>query len=288
MRVSDSTPRARTSSGAWTRWLRRGIWLGVLLVTLVAPLGCGTLSVTEEEELGAEAARAMRRELDFVTDERVRGYVEDIAARIVAAAGSQPYDFRFHVVNDDSLNAFALPAGHIYIHTGIILEAGDVSELAGVIAHEIGHVTERHVARNYRRQRNTGVLYQLGALAAAIFVGGNAAAGGQLLGELAAVAFVNTFTREAEDEADAFAVEVLPAAGYDPRGLVSFFRTLEAQGQANVPEFLSSHPTTENRIERTEALLAEADLPDGLIRRDDGKLQIVQRRIELLRRSRRR
>ncbi|MEM7412478.1 MAG: M48 family metallopeptidase [Myxococcota bacterium] len=262
--------------------------LGWVLVALLATAACGTLSVTEEEELGADAARSLRRELDFVRDERVRTYVEEIGARIVAAAGSQPYDFRFHVVNDESLNAFALPAGHIYIHTGIILESADVSELAGVIAHEIGHVTERHVARNYRRQRNTGIFYQLAAIAASIFVGGQAAAGGQLLGELAAVAFVNTFTREAEDEADAFAVEVLPRAGYDPHGLVSFFETLEAQGSANVPEFLSSHPTTENRIERTRALLVEADLPEGLITRDDGKLQIVQRRIELLQRSRRR
>jgi predicted Zn-dependent protease len=253
----------------------------------VALLACGTLSVREEEELGAEAARELRKQLDFVGDPYVVEYVEAIGAAVVAASGPQPYAFRFHVVEDDSLNAFALPAGGIYIHTGTILAAADVGELAGVIGHEVGHVVRRHVARNYARQRNTGILYQLASLAAAIFVGGSAAAGGQIVGELAAVAFVNTFTREAEEEADAFAVEVLPIAGYHPQGLVSFFETLQRQGGAHVPEFLASHPATENRIAHTAALIEAAELPEGLVVRDGGELQIIQRRIELLTRDRR-
>lgn len=266
--------------------MRRGIRSVLLASALLGAglvvVGCGTLSVPEEEELGAEAARDLRRQLDFVRDPYVLDYVEDIGRDILAAAGPQPYAYRFHVVEDDSLNAFALPAGYIYVHTGLILEAANVSELAGVMAHEVGHVVGRHVAENYNRQRNTGILYQIGALAAAIFVGGNAAAGGQLLGELAAVAYLNTFTREAEVEADAFAVEVLPRAGYDPRGLVSFFETLQAQGGDHVPAFLSSHPATEDRIENTRALIAETDLSGDLRVRDDGRLEIIQRRIELL------
>jgi predicted Zn-dependent protease len=258
-----------------------------IVLLAVAIAGCGTLSVEEEEDLGAEAARELRRELDFVTDRHVLEYVEGIGSAIAAAAGPQPYRFRFHVVEDDTLNAFALPAGHIYLHTGIILESANVSELAGVIGHEVGHVVRRHVARNYNRQRNTGILYQLGALAAGIFVGGSAAAGGQIVGELAAVAFVNTFTRDAEVEADAFAVEVLSKAGYHPGGLVSFFETLQSQGGAHAPEFLSSHPATENRIEHTALLLAHAELPPGLAVRDDGRLQLIQRRIQLLARARR-
>jgi len=253
----------------------------------VVATGCGTLSVSREEEIGAEEARNLRRELDFVRDAYVRDYVEEIGAQIVAAAGPQPYQFRFYVVQDDTLNAFALPAGHVYVNTGIILEAANVSELAGVIGHEIGHVVRRHVARNYNTQRNTGILYQVASIAAAVFVGGNAAAGSQMVGELAAVAFVNQFTREAEEEADAFAVEVLPRAGYDPHGLVTFFETMAAQDAGGMPEFLSSHPTTENRIELTEALIQASDLPPDLIVRDDGKLQIIQRRIQLLTRQHR-
>jgi predicted Zn-dependent protease len=262
--------------------LRSKARLALCLPALLVGAACGTLSVREEQELGEEAARELRRELDFVGDPYVVEYVETIGAAVVAASGPQPYDFRFYVVEDDTLNAFALPAGSIYIHTGVILEAANVSELAGVIGHEVGHVVGRHVAKNYRRQRNTGIFYQLAALAAGIFVGGNAAAGGQIVGELAAVAFVNNFTREAEIEADAFAVAVLPEAGYHPGGLVSFFETLERQGGAHMPEFLASHPATENRIEHTAGLIEETALPPGLTIRDDGRLEIIQRRIELL------
>jgi len=244
--------------------------------------GCGALSVSEEQELGDEAARELRTHLDFVADPWVRDYVEAIGARVAGAAGPQPYTYRFHVVQDDDLNAFALPAGHIYINTGVVLASSDVSELAGVIAHEVGHVALRHVAHNYRRERNTGVFYQIGALALGLLVGGDVAAGGQMIGEVAAVAFMNTFTRAAEEEADRFAVEVLPRAGYHPAGLVSFFETLASQGDGHLPEFLSSHPATESRIEATAARVAAADLPPDLAVRDDGRLQIIQRRIQLL------
>ena len=255
---------------------------GLLCGLVLLQPACATLSVPEEQRLGDEAARELRKQLDFVRDEWVVGYVDEIGREIVAASGPQAYQYNFYVVDDEQLNAFALPAGHVYIHTAIILEAANVSELAGVMAHEVGHVALRHVAQNYNRQRNTGLLYQLFALATSIFVGGYAAAGGQLLGQLAAVAYVNQFTREAEAEADAFAVEVLPRAGYDPNGLVSFFDTLRQQGGPHVPEFLASHPATEHRIEDTRALIAGSDLPPGLKVSDAGELEIIQRRIELL------
>jgi predicted Zn-dependent protease len=253
-------------------------------VLLLLPPGCTTLAVPEEEKIGRDASRELRRELDFVRDEWVVDYVEDIGRSIVAAAPPQPYEYHFYVVQDESLNAFALPAGYIYIHTAIILEAANVSELAGVIGHEVGHVALRHVARNYNRQRNTGIVYQLLSVVASIFVGGYAAAGGQMLGELAAVAYVNQFTREAEEEADAFAVEMLPKAGYDPNGLVTFFHTMTAQsdGGQGVPTFLASHPATDDRIRSTAALIADATLVSGLRVDDGGQLEIIQRRIQLL------
>jgi predicted Zn-dependent protease len=245
-------------------------------------LACGTLSLRQEEDLGEQSARELERQLDFVRDPWVVDYVGDIGREIVAASGPQPFEYTFRVVDDAELNAFALPAGYIYIHTAILLEAANVSEVAGVVAHEVGHVVRRHVARNYNRQRNTGLLYQLGAVAAAIFLGGNAAAGGQILGELAAVAYLNQFTREAEMEADAFAVEVLPLAGYDPNGLVSFFDTLRRSSGAHVPTFLASHPATEDRIQQTAALIAASPPPPGLRTSDGGHLELIQRRIQLL------
>ena len=93
-------------------------------------------------------------------------------AGVVAAAGPQPFVYHFYVVKDDRINAFALPAGYIYVHTETILAARDVSELAGVIAHEVGHVVRRHVAKNYGRQRGVGSLRRIGVYAAAL-LGGN-------------------------------------------------------------------------------------------------------------------
>ena len=266
---------------------RHARWLPVLFLGLVGlAAGCTTLSVDEEEEIGNEAARELGKELDFVRDEWVVKYVRDIGHQIVEAAGPSEYDYEFFVVDDQELNAFALPAGYIYIHTEIIQEAANVSELAGVIGHEVGHVALRHVARNYNRQRNTGILYNAASLAAAILVGGYAAQGGQLLGQLAAVAYVNQFTREAEVEADSFAVEFLPAAGYDPSGMVSFFRTLKARsGGDDVPTFMRSHPPTADRIEHTQQLIDGTALPGGLQITDNGQLELIQRRIELLTRG---
>ena len=266
--------------------MRRGrkhsLIAGLLCGLVLLQPACTTLSVPEEQKLGSEAARELRKQLDLVRDEWVIGYVNGIGREVVAASGPQPYPYEFYVVDDETLNAFALPAGYVYIHTAIILEAANVSELAGVMAHEVGHVALRHVAHNYNRKRNTSLLYNLFAVAVSLFVPGYAAAGGQLLGQLAAVAYVNQFTREAEAEADAFAVEVLPRAGYDPNGLVSFFETLREQGGPHVPEFLASHPATEHRIEDTRALISRSELPPGLKVSDGGELEIIQRRIELL------
>jgi predicted Zn-dependent protease len=220
--------------------------------------------------------------LVFVRDPIVVGYIEDLGQEILAAAGRQPFEYRFYVVEDSDLNAFAAPAGHIYVHTGTILAARNASELVGVMAHEIGHVAHRHIANNYNRQRNTGLLYQTGVVAAWLLGGGMGASAAQLGGGLAATVYLNQFGREAEMQADAFAVDAMPRAGWDPNGLVSFFETLQAEGGPNVPTFLASHPATQERIAATRERIAELS-PGGSLRVDDrGKLEIIQRRIEIL------
>jgi len=255
----------------------------IALAALLALPGCGTLSVQEEQQLGAEMARDARKHLEFVREEVVVGYISQMGRGIIKAAGPQPFTYHFHVVEDPELNAFAAPAGYIYVNTGTILAAANASELAGVIAHEIGHVALRHIAKNYNKQRGAGILYQLGAIGASIFMPGPGAAAAQLGGQLAAIGVLNSFSREAESEADAFAVKVMPGAGWDPRGLVSFFQTLQQQTKGGrPPEFLSNHPATESRIEATSALIREAKLPEDLRQQDGGKLEIIQRRIQIL------
>jgi predicted Zn-dependent protease len=256
----------------------RGLGLLLLLAWLPA---CGAISVQQERQLGSQVARQARQELPFVRDRLVVGYVRGIGEDIVQAAGPQPFDYHFYVVDDPDINAFAAPAGYIYVHTGTILAARDVSELAGVIAHEVGHVARRHIAKNYNRQRNTGILYQLGVLAASMFGGGYAGQAASVGGSLAAQAYLNDFSREDERDADAFAVGVLPRAGYDPNGLVTFFGTIRRQSGAG-GGFLSSHPATTERIRNTQGMIRKLELDESLRRDDRGKLELIQRRIRLL------
>src|SRR5262245_28818078 len=261
--------------------LRRARLVAALCLGLALP-ACAPLSVPEEQQLGRQMSRELRSQLVFVRDPIVVNYVTDLGQQILAAAPKQPFEYHFYVVEDEELNAFAAPAGHIYVHTGTILAAKNASELAGVIAHEIGHVAWRHVANNYNRQKNTGILYQTGVLAAWLFGGGLGASAAQLGGGLAATAYLNQFGREAEMQADAFAVDSMPRANWDPNGLVTFFKTLQAEGGPHVPAFLASHPATEERITAASERIAELS-PGGSLRVDDGgKLEIIQRRSELL------
>ncbi len=260
----------------WSRAVAPALALGVALG------GCATLTVDQERELGEELSREVRAEVIFLRDRHVNAYVERIGRDIVRASGPQPFDFRFYVIEDDEINAFAMPAGHIYVHTETILKARNVSELAGVIAHEVGHVARRHIAENYNRQRTAGLLHQVGVVAAGVTLGSAGAGAANLLGGLSAVAVLNSFGREAEREADDFAVETLPKAGYDPAGLVTFFHTLENEGGGGGPSFLSSHPPTAERIERTRARVAAVPGRGSLRTTDGGTLEIIQRRIRLL------
>lgn len=250
----------------------------------VFALACSTapLTIEEERQLGAEVEKQARQKFQFLRDEVVVGYVAGLGSELLRVMGPQPLEYDFYVVEDDELNAFAVPGGTVYIHTGLILKARNVSELIGVMGHEVGHVYHRHVAENYRRQRNTSIAQQIGVLGVGVLAGGAAAQAANLLTGLGAMAYINQFGRDAEREADAFAVEVLPKAGYDPSGLVSFFGTLIKQYGDRGSSFLSSHPATQERIANTQALIRAQQLPSNLRQDDDGKLEIVQHRIRLL------
>ncbi len=235
------------------------------------------LSVDQERSLGADFSRSFNRRADLVRNPDVVGYVSVIGERLLREAAPQPFTYRFHVVARDEVNAFAAPAGHIYLYTGTLLKARNVSELAGVIAHEIGHVARRHVAKNFNRALTTNILHQTGVMVAELAGGPEAGRAIHALGGFAAMGYLNTFSREAENEADAFAVGLMFRSGYDPRGLVTFFETLRKEGGRSAPSFLSSHPATETRIANTRKVIAQ--LPEGsaLQTWDGGKLQQIQR-----------
>lgn len=251
-------------------------------VVALAAAGCATLSVPEEQQLADRFEADIRRQHRMVTDKVVVGYVDQIGRRIVAAAGPQPFAYEFSVVDDPEINAFAGPAGMIYVHTGTILAARNVSELAGVIAHEVGHVAERHISENYGKQRAAGIAHTAAVLGGGLLAGSVGANAANLATGLGLTGVMNSFGREAEREADDFAVHVLPRAGYDPSGLPSFFETLVAEGGPSGPAFLSSHPAPKDRLVTTRTAIDDLALSPDLRRDDGGKLEIIQRRIELL------
>lgn len=262
------------------RKLRSGL---VAFLVLSLATACGTLSVDDEKKLGHQVQRQVRDQFTLMRDRVVVNYVRDLGEGLVASARPSPFEFRFFVVEDPALNAFAVPGGAIYVNTGLIREADDVSELVGVIAHEMGHVTARHVAENYNRSRATGVVAQVVTIAIAILTGSSIGAqGGQIATGVAAQAYLASYTRDAEREADQLAIETMVRAGWDPTGMNRMFQKLMEQGGGGMPQFLSSHPATGERIQNVDAEIARYGSLPKLRRTDGGRLEIIQKRIELI------
>jgi len=254
----------------------------LVLAAAFGAAACVGLSAREEAQLGAELHWQLLREQALLPDEVVARYVDGIGRRVARAAPGEGFEYRFFVVVSDDVNAFAAPGGTVYVNTGTLLRARDAAELAGVIAHEIGHVERHHVSEKVARRRAVGLARQAGVVAASVAAGPAAASAASLVGGVASLATLNSFGREAEREADELAVEILPRAGYDPEGLVTFFQTLEREGGAAPPAFLSSHPATADRVAETQRLVDALPAPKGLQRDDGGRLEIIQERIRIL------
>jgi predicted Zn-dependent protease len=210
-------------------------------------------STRDDIRLGREAAAQVRRELPLLNDSRVDGYVEAVGRRLV---GGIPPSFRhsgfrysFDVVNMREINAFALPGGPMYVNRGTLEAARNEGELAGVIAHELGHVVLRHGTA----QATKGQKFQIGAIAGQILgaiVGGTA---GNVIAQGSNIGlgtYFMKYSREYERQADLLGAQIMARAGYDPRHMANMFRTIQQRGGGGGgPEWLSSHPNPGNRYD---------------------------------------
>src|SRR5262249_55886650 len=170
---------------------RRPARVTLALYLAAVATSCGTISVEDEKNLGHEAQRAVRQQATLMRDRAVVNYVRQFGAELVAAARPTPFDVHWYVIEDEELNAFAIPGGSIYVHTGLLQKVGHADELAGVLAHELGHVTARHVAQNVRRQRNTGLIATIFTFAVAILTGNPYLANaGDLVSQLSGIAYL--------------------------------------------------------------------------------------------------
>jgi predicted Zn-dependent protease len=214
-----------------------------------------TLPLNDEYQLGRMVVRGLRDQGLILEDPEVTDYIQALGNRIASQIPDSEQRFTFFVVRENSINAFALPGGFIGVHYGLITATANESQLASVLAHEIAHVTQRHIARAIQAQgRNT--MASAAAMLATILIGITTGtpdamqAGIAVAQGMAAQQQIN-FTRANEYEADRVGIGFLAAAGFDPNGMPDFFETLSRRsGLAGigVPELLRTHPVTSNRI----------------------------------------
>jgi len=226
-----------------------------------------TLTLDDEYRIGLQVVRQLRDEGQIIEDPEATEYLQALGSRIVTqASGDSVQRFSFFFVNDNSINAFALPGGFIGVNYGLVLATRNESQLAGVLAHEIAHVTQRHIARRIHAQGRQSIA-TMAAILAAILVGAatgssDAAIGGVTMAQGAAMQQQINFTRANENEADRVGMSFLAAAGFDPYGMPDFFETMGRRNPlANtnrnaIPEILQSHPITTNRIAESRARAA--------------------------------
>lgn len=211
----------------------------------------GDISPAEEYRTGEAVIRNIRRAGGVLDDPLIQSYLNELGYRLVAPSESQQL-FHFFLIKDKAINAFALPGGFIGINAGLILATKSESELAGVMAHEIAHITQRHHARRY--EQGSDNVPMIAALIAAMILGGQGSDIGQAA--LASVAANSAqkqinFTRANEKEADRIGINLLINAEFNPHGMAAFFDTMDKQSRLygdNIPEFLRSHPVNPARI----------------------------------------
>lgn len=215
-----------------------------------------TLSRNTEAMIGRSIMREVRASGRLVEDPLITEYINDIGHRLSAQTNDGDHTFTFFVIDDPNINAFALPGGYIGVHTGLLEATRSEDELAGVLAHEVAHVTQRHIARAIHASSRQSILntaIMLGAViaGAAGGISGDAMQGAIAVAQGTAIQQQINFTRSNEYEADRVGMAALAEAGFDPQGMASFFEVISKGGgapEARVPEFLLTHPVTSARI----------------------------------------
>jgi predicted Zn-dependent protease len=212
------------------------------------------LSPQVERRLGESIVRDMRRDPQFIDDPEISEYLGTLGSRLTQVTSGARHDFEFFAVRDPSINAFALPGGFVGVHTGLMNAAETESELASVLAHEIAHVTQRHIARMLGQQKQMQ-LPVMAALAAAILLGRSRpdlAAGASAAVQAGAASAQLSYSRDFERDADRVGLQALAAAGFDARAMASFFekmqRSQRVADDGTIPGYLRTHPISTERI----------------------------------------
>jgi len=297
-----STIKQNNAGSRWDPDTRKSlIRLGLLLITLCTSLASvaqtgqldlpdmgasadSILSRAEEEEYAAALVRQMRAYEVLNEDPLISAYFEDMGYRLASHSDRPDKSFTFVVLNQPVVNAFAAPGGVIALYSGLILSADDENEVAGVLAHEIAHITQQHLYRALENQQAMTIPIALAMLAVVLAGGGSGEAiqGALMGGQAAAQQAAIFFTRQNEYEADRIGISTLSRAGYNPAGMAEFFekmgRLTRSMGEGP-PEYLRTHPVSVSRISEAENRAQNMPVPPP----SDGRnFYLIQARLRAL------
>lgn len=232
-------------------WARRSAQLAIAALLLT---GC-VVSTQQEVQLGTQYAQQINAQLPIMRDANVNSYINSLGNSLARVADNRNLSWRFYVVDSREVNAFAVPGGFVYVNRGLIERARTMNQLAGAMAHEIAHVTQRHSVEQMAQAQRADAGLTLACILTSVCQSGAASAAIQVSGS----ALFAKFSRDDESEADRYGVQYLVAAGIDPRGMVDMFQTLLNERRSRptaVDAWFRTHPLEEDRIAETQAQIA--------------------------------
>ncbi len=241
---------------------RHLLFFSILLVLfLFGVLATEGLAMTtqEEKKLGKKAVEEVMKQLEVVRELSLQAFVNRVGRSLVSQVSPSPFEFDFYIVKGNDPNAFAIPGGHVFVTTGLLTLADNEPEVAGVLSHEISHVTGRHIARMIEKSKPLNIVTLAAIIAGAMLGGGGKASQAAVTAAMAgAESMMLKYTREIEAEADQNGVHLMTKSGYDPQAMINFLKKMERYSLANIPKFpshLLDHPTLESRVSFLENLL---------------------------------
>ena len=251
--VMDRAPHPKNTR---RRVLRRSVHVAAAFSIAAGGASC-MASTQQEVQMGTDYAQQIDQQLPLIRDPEIVRYINLLGDSIARVSDDRDLDWSFKVVDQPDVNAFAVPGGYIYIYRGLIEKTANMSELAGVVGHEIAHVTKRHSVKQMAQAQRANV----GVSVACIFAPNlcNSGVGSAAIQVGAGAAFAK-FSRDDETEADRAGVTYVTRAGIDPRGMPSMFRTLlslRSSSPSSVEGWFSSHPIEETRVRVTEQEIAK-------------------------------
>lgn len=220
------------------------------------------ITIEQEKEMGREFMKAVLKQVELIEDPLIVNYVNKVGQKIVAVLPDHPFPYHFYLIKEATYNAFAAPAGHVFINSGLLEAMENEEELAGILAHEIAHVTCRHISQKIEKASKINML-TLAGIAAGIFLGstgsGKAANAITISSMAASQSIALAYSRENEMQADQIGLKYLTKAGYNGRGLLTMLKKIRSKqwfGSKQIPTYLTTHPASEERIVYIGAWLA--------------------------------